>query len=1646
MKRVKRFLGIFLAILLAFNFTPAYAEEDPDSGECQHGTVISMYEGDYLVKYCAEPGCGIELSRDYVGCEHTYEVVYDIPATCMSDGYKLERCSKCDDERRETYTDRPDHQWVFDYKIDPTCTKGGYTNYYCSVCNEEKKDDFTDPLGHDYEEVDEEKDGFILHFKKCTRGDSTILLGSEEDHHTHIYKSRVTKEPTCTEDGEITYTCIAPDCDNSENATYTESIPALGHNFQWEVTEEPSCVENGERQQQCTRCSATGETEVIEATGHTYNPYALMSVLTPPNCYHTGIKVTNCSVCRAQIELEMPKTQHDFQVADTQPATCTEKGLITYVCDNCDDVRTEEIDKLPHDYEDVTVPSTCVEAGYTVKRCKNCNAETDRTALPLAEHSYASVSNTPATCTTASEEVYKCTVCNDVKTTHDTEALGHSMGEWTTTKEPSCTEEGIQVRKCTRAGCTYEESQPIDKVAHNYQWITTTEPTYVSTGIESHKCTVCGDVDDTRVVDKIDHEHEFGEVTVITPATCQSVGVGEKTCSICNQVVTVELPTVDHSYGEATVDRESTCVTNGQKSKKCIWCSLKLGSSIEELPLAEHQYAEEFTIDEAPTCAVEGSKSRHCMIDGCTAKTDVTSIDKVDHVLEVESVTNATCTEEGCTNYKCKNCTYTTSTPIEALGHNYVDTVVAPTCTEDGYTKHVCTRCNNEYTDEAVEKLGHTEAEPVTENVVDATCTEEGSYDEVVYCATCGDELSRTAKTIEKIAHIPGASVEENVIAPTCTENGSKDIVSYCTVCGTELSRDNETILAEGHVEGEPVETVTQQPTCTEAGSKKTTVSCVNCNAELSSNTTEIPALGHDETAEVTEPTCTEDGYTTYTCSRCHNVRTGDTVEKLGHDPAEAIQENCTATCTEAGTVVDVVKCNRCNTVISRETRDVEALGHDETAEITEPTCTEGGYTTYTCSRCNNVRTGDPVEALGHDETAEVTAPTCTTDGYTTYTCSRCHNVRTGDAVEKLGHSPKEAIHENEVPATCTAEGSYDLVTRCERCNVVIESVPKTIDKLAHTPGEAVRENEVAPTCIADGSYDEVVYCTACGGEISRTAKTVEALGHNPKAVAQENEVPATCTEDGHVDDVVRCERCNAVISSETRTLPATGHTEAEAVRERIINPDCTNAGSHDLVVYCATCGDELSRESKTVEALGHTYRDTVIAPTCTEEGYTLRKCVICGNEERVEPTEKVAHTPGEWIITTPATCVEAGEKVKKCTVCSTALEVDEVEIDPTAHKLITGKTNKVEPTCTEKGIRVDKCELCGEEVEVELLALGHKYDEGKVTKEPTYDEEGIKTITCTVCGDTKTESIAKLVKVEEEKSSDENSNDNDDNDDSKESESSSDVTPVTPAQTEEAKPAEQSQDAENGETPAEETPAGAEPAAAPMLPDMSAKVDVSNEELLEDVFTKTNEVIEAQVTNFQLSKDILNAAKENGNTLVLKSEGYSWTINGSDITDARDIDLGVVIGSDNINAEDIAEIANGNAYIPISLNYDGEFGFTATLAIDVDTTYEGKDAVLYYFNEGVFTEVGRTTVTGGAALFDFVHASDYVVVFEDTAVVTNDTTSDEEVKIIKADEEAPVAENKTKSHTVFAGIVIVLLICILVVPFVIAKRKKDEE
>ena len=161
----------------------------------------------------------------------------------------------------------------------------------------------------------------------------------------------------------------------------------------------------------------------------------------------------------------------------------------------------------------------------------------------------------------------------------------------------------------------------------------------------------------------------------------------------------------------------------------------------------------------------------------------------------------------------------------------------------------------------------------------------------------------------------------------------------------------------------------------------------------------------------------------------------------------------------------------------------------------------------HNCDTCGKVNVTE------HSYSTVVTAPTCTEDGYTTYTCA-CGDSYTV-SIPVVPHT-EELIP--AIEATCTSFG-VTAGSKCSVCGSFID-IPQGIPPKPHTP---IPLKAKAATCTADGSYDNVVYCTECKVELSRETTTVDALGHTEETIAAK---APTCTEIGW-DAYQTCEKCD---------------------------------------------------------------------------------------------------------------------------------------------------------------------------------------------------------------------------------------------------------------------------------------------------------------------------------------------------------------------------------------------------------------------------------------------------------------------------------------------------------------------------------------
>jgi uncharacterized protein YgiM (DUF1202 family) len=170
----------------------------------------------------------------------------------------------------------------------------------------------------------------------------------------------------------------------------------------------------------------------------------------------------------------------------------------------------------------------------------------------------------------------------------------------------------------------------------------------------------------------------------------------------------------------------------------------------------------------------------------------------------------------------------------------------------------------------------------------------------------------------------------------------------------------------------------------------------------------EQPEHKHEYNAIVTAPTCTDEGYTVYACD-CGDIYEGDRVTALGHDLTQHAAKS--PTCTQIGWN-EYETCSRCGHTTYQE---IAANGHNHGATIVLPTCTEGGYTTYTCA-CGDSYVADEVVALGHNYETVTMDPTTEGQGYDLHTCSICGDTYKDNYVDKLPAVETEQPEPSDTP------------------------------------------------------------------------------------------------------------------------------------------------------------------------------------------------------------------------------------------------------------------------------------------------------------------------------------------------------------------------------------------------------------------------------------------------------------------------------------------------------------------------------------------------------------------------------------------------------------------------------------------------------
>ena len=801
---------------------------------------------------------------------------------------------------------------------------------------------------------------------RCTNADCAYTKTEVIPATGHILDAgTVVKAATCSEAGSRLYSCAAAGC----NYTFTEIIPATGAHVldEGEQTKAPTCLSAGEKLYRCTNEGCT-YTELVPVTplGHAWGEgvAAQKSLCTEPQTITYTCQRVGCGEVK-QESIAAEHTAHALEQGEVvKENSCTESGSAVYRCTNegCSYSVTQPLSPLGHSWDS---QAACAE-----RVCTACGAE-----LPASEaHTYTEELRA-ATCSQDGARIFTCAACGD-SYTEAIPAFGHAMEWLESTAVKGCETTVTVTGKCTRAGCTHSESmQPQVTETHKFTESIARPATCQSEGVRLFKCTECSTTKEEPYTDKEAHAWVQG---------AQAGGTVMSTCSLC-------------SAAKTSIVAESEAVVTKADLKEADEVALGDTYIQLDDKAVEALEGEEFTlaVEEVPVKEVEGaiegervySITMNTMNGGdvtqfggtITVRLPYTLQEGDDvgaiHIAYIDENGNAEAIRgtysNGYVTFETDHFSYytvrqyTAEQLCEQFGHNVQATQQQASCLQDGYLIETCTRCGKIVTNKVVTALGHDYR--VKEQTA-PTCIAAGST--AYACSRCSEEYTQQFPATGHSWEMSGTA------AATCTAAGS---INYtCKTCGAVRSEATEAL---GH---DIEQTVTAYPTCTGRG--EYTYACTRCDY---SYTEEIPAVGHILNASVTPATCGENGYTTYLCSVCGYSYEDDVVPATGehtivngictvcgqgceHEfgegavtPPQCTQQGYTTyTCTVCGYsytadiadalghsyTIDPLHCDLCG--LCRYEHDDEV-----TAQLVGERCGEGVVITRTCKSCGRVQT-----------------------------------------------------------------------------------------------------------------------------------------------------------------------------------------------------------------------------------------------------------------------------------------------------------------------------------------------------------------------------------------------------------------------------------------------------------------------------------------------------------------------------------------------------------------------------------------------------------------------------------------------------------------------------------------------------------------
>ncbi len=631
------------------------------TGNCteKSKTVYSCYNCDF--SYFVE-GSESHQFTDWIVVEES---------TCAKPGVHKSYCDKCGCETTRTiwtpHTFDHDNPIITDA---PTCTESGTYALKCLICGCIDENWYSEKLGHKY------VINSTLQNCKLTIEQTCEQCGDTKTETRNAHKLDIdVVQPTCELDGNVTMRCLV--CETNASA----NLPANGHNYSGEYIE--SKVDNTRYiKYSCVNCDNYYIEELVSTNcEHSYKLAKTVSA----TCYSNGQKTYTCQICEDSYTILTKKRIHNWSEPTIMDNKCFSEGLAVFYCNDCveTNLRYDTVPAMEHLYSEERFEPTDTEDGYIEYTCSVCG-DTYRETLPATgnscSHSYKSSVTTEATCTINGVETFTCSNCGHSYTEIIT-APGHIAGDWLQTKAPTCTQTGMEEKRCDVCS-ELLDSRIVEATNHTLSHIKQ-ESTCKTAGYEYDSCTVCGEIQNRVELPLGEHKTRLVRID----STCTVPGVEYEVCLVCGVSSNKNfLPLADHTLSHTKVD--STCKEKGYEYDTCTVCSGQF--NYVELPLTNHRTTK---VKEDSTCTQKGYEYDVC--NDCGERFNYVDLPLADH--QVKHITEpSTCATNGKEYDLCTVCgAVANEKTLSLASHAWGAWVVTtePTVDAEGVETRNCSVC-----------------------------------------------------------------------------------------------------------------------------------------------------------------------------------------------------------------------------------------------------------------------------------------------------------------------------------------------------------------------------------------------------------------------------------------------------------------------------------------------------------------------------------------------------------------------------------------------------------------------------------------------------------------------------------------------------------------------------------------------------------------------------------------------------------------------------------------------------------------------------------------------------------------------------------------------------------------------------------------